>query len=241
MPFVQRAIMRILPLNKKTMVTIYLNSKDEVLSIESFEQNMIQICEEHKKEKRALAFAFLIYDFTNANLRKVLNDEEYWMALNQISGENLTVFSLNYKPKREDLLGGEKSYYGFQYLTSIQTTRNLTTESNKIADKYFEGTNITFPSLLFFQVNENLITDSLLIKLKEKNIEDSFNEIKDYIKAAVDSLGKVEEENKGNFKEMFDLITDNVQSKYTKNEIIRVIRNAGTVGALLSAFKKLLF
>ena len=222
------------------MFTVYLNSEDEGHSIESFEEKMIHICEEHKKKKRALAFAFIIYDFTNANLCKVIDDRQYWLALNQISGENLTVFSLNYQPK-ENPYRGNKPPRGFEYLTSIETSGNLTTDSKRIADKYFEGTNITFPSLLFFQVNENSITDSLLIKLKQKNIEDSFNEIKGYIESAVQSLSKVEEENKQNFKEMFDLIAGNVQSEYSKNEIKRVIKDAGPVIGLLSAFRKLLF
>ena len=52
------------------MYEVYLNSNDEGHSVGSFENKMIQICESHMNENRALAFAFLIYDFTNPNLWK---------------------------------------------------------------------------------------------------------------------------------------------------------------------------
>ena len=79
------------------MYTIYQNTTNEGYDINSFTECMISICNEHKKANRVLAFAFILYDFENPHLWKVLNDQVYWLALNEISGKYLTVFSLNYK------------------------------------------------------------------------------------------------------------------------------------------------
>ena len=79
------------------MYKIFLNSKNEALSFNSFKDKMIEICNSHREKNKALAFAFILYDFENPQISKVLNDEEYWLALNKISGEYLSVFSINYK------------------------------------------------------------------------------------------------------------------------------------------------
>ena len=55
------------------------------LSNDAFSQSIIDICEQHRKEKRALAFAFILYDFENPQIFKILDDRNYWNALNTIS------------------------------------------------------------------------------------------------------------------------------------------------------------
>src|SRR5690606_12658978 len=144
----------------------------------------------------------------------------------QISGEYLSVFSLNYQKEENNNFKINRNY---EYMTAIRTSGCLTTETKKIGKKYFEGEDIIFPSILFFQVDNGLVTDSLLLKLKEKNIEEGFNEIKGYIEAAVGSLIKVEDDNKTNYKEMFDLIAGGIRAKNSRNEVKRVIKEAGPI------------
>ena len=43
---------------------------------ENLLDEILDICKQHKEEKRALAFAFLIYDFKDAAIHKVLKDED---------------------------------------------------------------------------------------------------------------------------------------------------------------------
>jgi hypothetical protein len=80
------------------MYTIYQHSNRKGHDFNSFKEDMIKICNSHRKNGKALAFAFILYDFDNATLRKVLNDQYYWDELDHISGKYLTVFSINYKP-----------------------------------------------------------------------------------------------------------------------------------------------
>lgn len=84
------------------MHPIYQNSTNKEFSLKSFSERMVDICNKHRKENRAMAFAFILYDLQNPQVSKILNDREYWLALNDISGKYLTIFSLNYQkpPKR---------------------------------------------------------------------------------------------------------------------------------------------
>lgn len=216
------------------MYPIYLNSKLEGYGIDSFVKRMTKICEEHKEKKRAIAFVFLIYDFTNPEIRKVLKDKIYWDALNDISGETLTVFSIDYKPKKHKKIIRKHENRGFEYITAIRSFENPNSASNKIAQTYFEKTEISFPSMLFFQVEKNEVIDSLLIELREKTVEQSAIEIQEYLTVAKEALKDVTKENRQNYKEMFNLISQNVAAKETKNKIKRVSKNAGGIVGLAS-------
>lgn len=220
------------------MYTVYLNSNDEGHSLDSFENKMIEICESHKNENRALAFAFLIYDFTNPNLWKVLNDREYWLALNEVSGEYLTVFSLNYKEKAKRRQS-RSAFNGMQYMTAVNTSKNLTKATNSLTEKYFGNSNYSFPSILFFQINNQEITDSLIIELKEETVEQSFIELKDYIISATEALKRITEENRGNYNEIFNLLESSVEAKMANRKMKRVSKNFGSIIGLISSIKGL--
>ena len=53
------------------MQTIFLNSNNDALDLDSFEEKMIQICNEHRKEDMALAFAFILYVFVNPHVLQI--------------------------------------------------------------------------------------------------------------------------------------------------------------------------
>ncbi len=57
------------------------------LSTDVFYQSIIDVCKKHREDHRALAFAFILYDFENPQILKILNDNF-----------NLSMFmNLNYK------------------------------------------------------------------------------------------------------------------------------------------------
>ncbi len=63
-------------------------------SFEEFWDRFLEICEEHRATGRALAFAFILYDFPHPQIIKMLRDTDYWRALDRLSGKHLTVFSV---------------------------------------------------------------------------------------------------------------------------------------------------
>lgn len=218
------------------MYTIYQNSNDEGHSLKSFSDKMIQICNQHRKERRALAFAFILYDFENPQLRKILNDTEYWLALNQISGEYLTVFSLNYKEKRKSVQNYKSELKGFQTLTNIPTNSNPSKGTNDLINKYFgNDIRVQYPAILFFQVDEDSVIDSLLVDLKEEMIEPAFLELKEYISSSVDALKEISPGNRGNIKEIFDSLERNVESTNSVRKVKRVFKKSGNTIGLISS------
>ncbi len=68
------------------------------------------------------------------------------------------------------------------------------------------------PSILFFQVEDALISDYFLIELSEEKIEESFLELRDYIVSAVDRLKMIDPDNYGNFQPIFESLKQGVKS-----------------------------
>ena len=153
------------------MYTIYHNSNDEGHNFSSFNDEMIKICNLHRKEKRALAFAFILYDFENPHLSKVLNDREYWLSLNAISGKYITVFSLNYKEPKKAIQSKRQqsnSFVGFEFLTDISTSFNPSQGTNELISKYFgDDIEVKYPAVLFFQVDDESVVEELQLKMDE--------------------------------------------------------------------------
>jgi len=208
------------------MNAIYLNSEDHGLNFDSFRRKMVEICNTHREENKALAFAFILYDFENPQISKILRDSDYWLALNKISGDYLTVFSIHYKPEDE---GIEKT----AALESYSFKDNPATATNKlIADYFGNDIKVIYPAILFFQVNQEMVIDSLLVELKEEKIEEAYIELKDNIKICVEELKKVHRENSHNFSEIFDLMERRLNSYENSKKIKRVKKVVGPVAGL---------
>jgi hypothetical protein len=222
------------------MYDIYLNSENTIQSFKEFEESMLKICNEHHKKGSALAFAFILYNFENPHLRKILKDDEYWQALHSLSGEYLTVFSLNYKKPRQSYYKRRSSNGNdMQYLTTINTKLDPSEGTNTLLSRYFGDLEVKYPSILFFQVGDDNVTDTLLIDLNEETIELGFFELKTYIKSAVDALKKIELEYRNNISEIFDNLEENVRSVRTMYKVKRVTKNAGGLIGLISSIKGL--
>jgi len=222
------------------MYTVYINSEDKGSSYYHFEEDFLNICNSHREEDRALMFAFILYDFENSQISKILNDADYWLSLNSISGEYLTVFSLHYKP--EDMkkrfqemmqakMRGETSKEMFQ----IPTIQNPSKDTNKLIRKYFgDDIVIKYPSVLFFQVDKESVINHRFIQLDENSLENAFIELKNYIKVAGESLEKVLRENKNNYPELFNLVDSSVTGTRRSIKILKGLRKVTSIAELAS-------
>jgi len=63
------------------MYRILKNSRGQGYEYESFKKEFIEICEGHKNDSKALAFAFILYKTESPELIKLLEDDDYWSAL----------------------------------------------------------------------------------------------------------------------------------------------------------------
>ena len=149
-------------------------------------ENIITICHEHRKANRALAFAFILFNYGHPNIKKMLDDKDYLRALHEKSGRYLTVF---YIPQDEQFFGEDinndrREVRHMAPLNSENQLAILLSSYMKTAEA------IKLPAVLFFQVNGESISDWFVIGLDENKIEDSFVELYDYVKSAVSQLSE---------------------------------------------------
>src|SRR5664280_1916028 len=125
-------------------------------SPEEFEREFPLICQSHRDKGRALAFAFILYDFADAQVIKVLDDSVYWDALDRISGSYLTIFSFHITP-----LG--KLGMGLKKRRKVTKQNHLFSYSNSFIEKQF-GIELpaSQPLLLFFQAGDGKLSTPYL-------------------------------------------------------------------------------
>jgi len=194
------------------------------LSTKEFSEGIIELCEKHRNESRALAFAFLLYDFQNPQIIKVLEDKDYWNALNKISGKYLSVYYLHTKEKTfaEDL----KASNGIEKRGMHPISEDFEIDTIvPMLKRYLDlETDVKMPSILFFQVEGKLISDYFLIELFEETIEKSFIELKDYIFEAVASLKRIDPTCYENYQPIFESLKKEVKSKRFRKVSFRSVQ-----------------
>jgi hypothetical protein len=196
-----------------------ITSTGKSLNSNSFMDYILKVCDNHKNKGRAIAFAFIVYDFNDDTITKILNDENYWTSLDNISGHYLTVFyihskyinfinlkSLKFNPKESD-------FGVFHSLTRVDTGSTPLSEINETIKKYFQiDDNINEPFVLFFQTDGHEIIDYFLVSLKQEKAENAFLELKEHIRNAVEGIKYVTADNFKNDQEIFDLLKMEVKS-----------------------------
>lgn len=203
------------------MVPITTFKDGNILDLTSrdFYTSLIDICAEHKKDKRALAFAFILYNQKTPQVIKMLNDNEYWDSLNVTSGKFLSIFYIiqpdNYFA--QDLK--ENNGIEMRDLYAIRSKDGI----KPILKRFFNlDKQVNLPAVLFFQVTDSLVSDYFLISLDERNVEESFWELQDYIQKAVDKLEGVEFDINHNSAEIFYRLKNGVTEKRIGKQIFKL-------------------
>lgn len=232
------------------MVPIVINENQQ-FDEESFKDFLIQTCRQHKSESRALAFAFIVYDFDNHTITNILEKKNYWNTLDKISGKTLSVFYINsqdsyYKRRQEqiyqdDLRQRDRNSPSGTISFLVPITRKPTPTDNAIGfvkSEFELDANIKTPFVLFFQIdNDDNISDSFIVGLNQDRLEEAFLELRDHIKNAVESLDKVLPENYKNHQEIFNLIKSAVESGKFYAFVNQKIKPKLGIGAIISLVK----
>lgn len=227
------------------MKPIIIKTSDEQFTQSSFREYLLSLCEKHKKEGRALAFAFIVYDFEDNTIQEILGNERYWMSLDKISGKYLTIFYINsensYLEKRlEEIYFDELSesssndgiMHNMRQIYSRSTPLDQTI--NFLKDEFGISEYIKHPFVIFFQSDGEKLLDSFVVALNDQKLEDSFLELKFHIKNAVDSVSIVSKENYNNHQEIFNLIKSDVKNGKTLRFIkTKIVPKFGTVFSLV--------
>lgn len=211
------------------MFPVCINTTKENIGFRDFVENFHSICAEHHRNRRASAFAFIIYDFHKPHLTKLLMDTDYWKSLDKASGHFLTVFSLFEQPTKHKLnetLVPKQIRLKFEAI-KINTPADVEASYREIIELFFGSADFPSPSVLFFQVDKERIIDHFFVELKEDKIEEGFNELKELLDKSIEAIAKITPENKKNYREIFEMIELNVSSatwwKKTKHATGKVI------------------
>ncbi|CAM4344472.1 hypothetical protein [Flavobacterium terrigena] len=191
------------------MFPIYIDRlrTGEGISVESFVKTFKEICTEHQKNGNASSFVFIIHDFTNPEITKVLEDRNYFNALDEISGNNLTIFYLHLTPEKNKRV---------KFLGEERLVRDMTREMNDFLIQEFKlEETISTPAILFFQIKNKEIIDFFFCSLTERTTEKAFLEIENLVQKNVSVIKQIATENKQNYPEIFTLIKNEIDSVKT--------------------------
>jgi len=195
----------------------------------------LDICKAHRKEKRALAFAFILYDLRNPQVAKALRDPDYWRALDDISGKYLTVFSIHTRSTEQNPYRQFNQSDRLDYMSWVTSERFE--DGREVLERYFDlGNSVRLPAALFFQVANSEVMGSRLVQLREKRTEDTFLEIKDIIRCAANAVSEVTEENYGNDYEIFQLIEEKLRDREFDAKLSKIVGSAISLKGFLSLF-----
>ena len=149
-----------------------------------------------------MVFAFLLYDFKHPDVIKVLEDNDYWNCLDAVSGDKLSVFSFH-APRLEFESRGD------QFRRPRPSFQSLLNQEFKVS----EVGPLRMPSLLFFQIDEDCVSDQRLVYLKATGVPEAFAEINAIFKDVTKSLESVRPEFRQNSKEIFNLVDAQLQGR----------------------------
>jgi len=123
-------------------------------SLDSFLKRFIEICEKSKSFNKKKTFAFILYNFEDYKLKKILKNDGIFTKLDRLTGDSLDIFYLN--SKDSSILEG----------------------FNKIILHAFEfSEELNLPCFIFFDVNNGEVEDVFCEEIDINNILLGFNEI----------------------------------------------------------------
>ncbi len=196
-----------------------------------FLDNFERICANLYTELKVLTFAFILYDENAPEFRQLLRDPDYWDALDAASGDHMVVFTLSDKRKT-------KLHYEVRMLTEFTGSSQSPGKSySEVMKTLFDSDSPpVFPSVLFFQVTDGVISDYRLVPLRRRTVYESFRAIQDLFQAMSNVLNGVAPQFYGNQKEIFQLIRAELLNR---DFTMRILRGPRMLIDLIGQIKKI--
>lgn len=188
------------------MIPIFEQGKSQGIghSFDSFLNRFRQICKSHIDNKRAHAFAFIFYDFTDNVIREILKSQGGFARLDRLSGNKLSVFYLHSNSRRLNKHFNET----FRYVFEIDEEINL-------------------PFVLFLKFNGEIdeIEDLRITQLEHDNPLFAFNELYESLEEYIKQIDRESIELSPKKTKVLKLV-----DKYTKmafDEFVKLVLKEG--------------
>lgn len=198
------------------MIPIFEQGKSQGIghSLNSMIDRFIEICNQHKSEKRASSFAFLFYNFENSPIRDILKSNGGFAKLDRLSGKYLSVFYLN-----------------SDNAETIESFHNVFQKAFEVEDK------TKYPFVLLFDVDDDDITNLEVVELEQDNPLFAFEELYGILENKIQNL----KNNKStsfsvSVNKMFALTSKDI-SKIGVSEFVKLVFNSAYKSVLESHYK----
>lgn len=144
----------------------------------------------YRKDKNLVdVFGLVLFTNEHANIKKVINDEDYWSSFNELSGKRWAIFSARqqtgsygFPPSRPDVM---------QFM--VQVWREP--EANKELLNYLELESTKELPLfaVFSEYEDNIL--STFLKINDESINNAYGSLKAAIRVTTESIENISEEN----------------------------------------------
>ena len=150
-------------------------------------------------------FGTIIYSDRHPHIKKVLKDEDYWLALDEISGERWAIFAARaIEGKTEISGGGPPGSLGLLVQVWVEPSEN-----SKLIE-YFEIESTEKPLFVIFTRLKNGNILKSILTLNDSSIEKAYDRLNKIIRDLTSSIEKIEKENIEDYETVFNAINMSV-------------------------------
>lgn len=155
-------------------------------------------------------FGAIIYSNCHPHIKKVLKDEDYWLALDEISGSRWAIFAARVVEGRREIRGGGGPPGTLSMMIQVWVEPN---ENNKLIE-YLEIESTEKPLFVTFtRLKKGNILKSILT-LDDSSAENAYDRLSQVIRDLTSAVERIENENIEDYESVFnsvDITVRNIQ------------------------------
>jgi len=153
--------------------------------------------EQKSKSEVVQLFGVILYTDKHPNIKKVLRDDDYWLALHELTGENFAVFSVRPEKGRYELPKFPPGVIGMMVKIWKEPIDN-----QKLLNLFeIESTEKLPLLLLFTEINGEHL--SIQFKINDTSETEAYNTTKEHLEFACSVISGIKKENYGNPEGIF--------------------------------------
>jgi len=153
-------------------------------------------------------FGVILYTDANPHIKKLLSDNDYWEALNEISGHKWAVFSIKVKPGYYSLPSSPPGSMSFMVPVWKEPSEN-----KPILEMFGINSTKVLPLLVVFtqDADDNIL--KIELKIKDDTIEEAYNSLKKHIYTVTESVERINDQYKKNSDNVFNAVKMSVEAQ----------------------------
>jgi len=156
------------------------------------------LVEEQKSKNEVIQlFGVILYTDKHPNIKKMLRDDDYWLALHEITGESFAVFSVRPEMGRYEFPKFPPGSIGMMIKIWKEPKDN-----QRLVDLFEIKSTENLPLLLLFtEINGRYL--SIQLKISDSSEVDAYNSTRGHLEFACNVISNIKKENYGNPEGIF--------------------------------------